>query len=61
METTQKSLAEAAINYMVETNKQMYDFGLKMANDYVEFSKTTMKMMPGMEAWTNFIPATKKK
>ena len=61
MENNYKSLTEAAINYAIETNKQMYDFGTKMVRDYAEFSKNAMKMMPGMDAWAQLVPVSSKK
>lgn len=61
MENKSHSLAEAIINYMVETNKQMYDFGNKMTKDYVEFSKKSMALLPGMGAWTHLVPVSSKK
>lgn len=57
MENKSHSLAEAIVNYMVETNRQAYDFGTKMAKDYVEFSKKSLALMPGMDAWTQMIPS----
>ena len=56
METNYKSLAEAMINYTVDTNKQMYEFGTKMVKEYAEFNKSMMKFVPGMEAWEKLIP-----
>lgn len=61
MENNYKSLFEATVNYAIETNKQAYDFGTKMVRDYAEFSKDAMKLMPGMDAWTQLIPASNKK
>jgi hypothetical protein len=56
-----KSLTETTLSYFIDTNKQMYDFGLKMAKDYAEFTKATMKMVPGMDAWTQLVPNTTSK
>lgn len=56
-----KSLVEAAINYTIETNKQVYEFGSKMVKDYAEFSKSSLKLMPGMEAWAQWVPVTTNK
>lgn len=58
MENKSHSLAEAIVNYMVDTNKQFYDFTTKMTKDYVEFTKGAMALMPGMDAWTQMIPAS---
>ena len=53
-----KNLTEATLNYFIDANKQMYDFGLKMAKDYVEFSTATMKLVPGMDALAQLVPNT---
>lgn len=60
MENT-KTLGEAVISYVIETNKQVYDFNMRMAKDYAEFSKNAMKMVPGMDAWVHLIPSSLKK
>lgn len=51
-----KTLGEAVINYVVEANKQLYDFNMKMAKDYAEFNRSAMRMIPGMEAWAHMVP-----
>lgn len=61
MENKSHSLAEAIINYAVETNKQVYEFGTKIAKDYVEFTKGAMALMPGMDAWSQMIPVSVSK
>ncbi len=61
MDNSYKSLAEVTIGYTIETNKQFYEFGNKMFKDYAEFSKSVVKLIPGMDAWTQLVPVATKK
>lgn len=57
-----KTIGESFLNYVVETNKQVYDFNMKVTRDYVEFSKSTMKLIPGFDSLAQLVPSfnTKK-
>lgn len=57
MKNSADNLYTVMLDYTIETNKQFAEFGTRVAKDYMEFSRNAMKLVPGMDAWTKFMPA----
>lgn len=54
MEKTLKEVNDAVVEYTMTNTRNFVDFNTKLVNDYVEFNKSLIKMIPGLDVWNSY-------
>lgn len=59
-DTTIKSVFEEISNYATESSKHVYQFNVKMVEDYIAFNKKILELTPGFGYIVSLFPTKSK-